>query len=83
MLVIGPVPFLGLDLIDPRSSKVNLLLLLKSIYYFVPFFSKVNKIFRQNAGGELSYDDWQSLGRVGANIGQDLLVAGSVGKILG
>ena len=44
---------------------------------------KVNRIFSQNAGGELSYDDWQSLGRVGANIGQDLLVAGSIGKILG
>ena len=46
-------------------------------------FVKVNRIFSQNAGGELSYDDWQSMGKVGANIGQDLLVAGSFAKLLG
>ena len=39
-------------------------------------------MFSQNAGGELSYDDWQAFGKVGANISQDLLIAGSVGKIL-
>ena len=57
--------------------------LVNSLKYMFLFVCKVNRIFSQNAGGELSYDDWQSLGRVGANIGQDLLVAGSIGKILG
>ena len=43
---------------------------------------QVNDILDKNVGGKISFEDWQTFGQVGANIGQDLLVAGSTAKVL-
>ena len=43
---------------------------------------QVNNILDKNIGGKISFEDWQTFGQVGANIGQDLLVAGSTAKVL-
>merc|ERR1719445_674378 len=66
-----------------NPDRVELMTVIQGHVNQAYLLTEVNKIFSQNAGGELSYDDWQSMGKVGANIGQDLLVAGSIGKILG
>ena len=44
--------------------------------------AQVNNILDKNVGGKISSKDWQTFGQVGANIGQDLLVAGSTAKVL-
>ena len=44
--------------------------------------AQVNNILDKNVGGTISFEDWQTFGQVGANIGQDLLVAGSTAKVL-
>ena len=47
-----------------------------------PISAQVNNILDKNVGGKISSKDWQTFGQVGANIGQDLLVAGSTAKVL-
>ena len=47
-----------------------------------PISAQVNNILNKNVGGKISFEDWQMFGQVGANIGQDLLVAGSTAKVL-
>ena len=43
---------------------------------------QANTIFNNNAGGELSLDDWRRIGNLSTNIGRDLAVAESFLKIL-
>ena len=45
-------------------------------------YAQVNNILDKNVGGKISSKDWETFGQVGANIGQDLLVAGSTAKVL-